>query len=186
MTGCLRFRLAFALSATALLVALGAVRAAADEAEDAVKSVAVLNFIRYSTWPAPAPEPILVGVAGRSSFFHTLRATLENKPVNGHTVRVIEVKTAGEAQACHLLYLATDRVAEIQPFLASSLVTHALTLGEADRFLDLGGAVNLYLTDGHIAFEYSLDAIDRAAILVSSNLLRLGQLRGRGRRRGQP
>ena len=180
-------RLGRALCASGLVLALGiALRtSAADEAEDTIKSVAVLNFIRYSTWGG-VPDPLVVGVAGRQGFLDALRATLQNKQISGHTVRVVGVKNAAEAQSCQLLYLATARVAEIQPFLSSPVVTHALTIGETDRFLDIGGAVNLYLTDGHIAFEASLDALDRAGITVSSNLLRVGQVRARGRKRGLP
>ncbi len=164
----------------------GASHPGPDDAEDAVKAVAVLNFIRYSTWPGPSPDPLVVGVAGRATFLNSLRATIQGRPVNGRGVRVIEVKTAADAQACQLLYFASERVAEIQPLLSSPLVAHALTIGESDRFLDLGGAVNLYLSDGHIAFEASLEALDKAGISISSNLLRLGQIRGRARRRGMP
>ena len=145
-----------------------------------------LNFIRYSTWNAPVPDPLVVGVNGRAGFFDTLRSTLESRPINGHNLRVIEVRNPADAQSCQLLYLATTRVAQIQPFLSSPVVAHALTIGESDRFLDLGGAVNFYLMDGHIAFEASLDALNKAGVLVSSNLLRLGQVRGRVRTRGLP
>jgi hypothetical protein len=176
------------LQAGAVILALAGATcpcAAADDSEDAIKAVAVLNFIRYSTWPAPVADPLVVGVAGRASFLDTLRATLQNRPINGHTVRVAEVKNATDAQSCQLLYFATDRTASIRPFLTSSAIVHALTIGESDRFLDLGGAVNFYLTDGHIAFEVSLDAVERAGVTVSSNLLRVGQIR-RMKKRGQP
>ena len=167
----------------ALAVPFGAVNA--DESEDVVKSVAVLNFIRYSTWPSPTVDPLVVGVAGRTSFFNALRATLQNRPINGRTVRVVELKNITEAQTCQLIYLATERASELQAFLSSTVVSHALTIGESDRFLDLGGAVNFYLTDGHIAFEASLDAIEKTGIQISSNLLRVGQVRSR-KKRGQP
>jgi hypothetical protein len=189
MTRRVPFRGFRALGAGAILLALGITSytsARADDAEDAIKSAAVLNFIRYSTWRAPISDPLVVGVVGRINFFNTLRATLQNRPVNGRTVRVIEVKTAVDALTCQLLYLATDRPTEIQPFLSSPVVTHALTIGESDRFLDLGGAVNFYLADGHIAFEACLEAIDKAGVTISSNLLRVGQIRGHTRKRGEP
>ena len=184
-----RIHLRAAFWAGVCLLAVGSalqLSARPDEAEDAIKAVAVLNFIRYSTWTPPIVDPLVVGVNGRPGFLDTLRATLQSRPINGRTVRVVEVRNVAEAQSCQLLYLATSRVAQIQPFLSSPVLTHTLTIGESDRFLDLGGAVNFYLADGHIAFEASLDALDKAGILVSSNLLRLGQVRARGRTRGQP
>jgi hypothetical protein len=151
------------------------------EPEDEVKAVAVLNFLRYSTWPAPAAGMMTVGVLGRRGFLETLRATLENRPVNGRNVRVTEVKSAADAPACQLVYFATERRSEIGPVLAGAVAARALTVGECDRFLDYGGSVNLFVVDGHISFEASLEAIGRTGITVSSNLLRVGQVRDLGR-----
>jgi hypothetical protein len=154
------------------------------EPEDQVKSVAVLNFLRYSTWPPPEPGILTVGVLGRRSFLETLRSTLESKPVNGRTIRVTEVKNSADAQACQVVYLATERSSDLKPVLAAAVSARALTIGESGRFLDYGGAVNLFLVDGHIGFEASLEAIGRTGITVSSKLLRIGQIRDRGRQGG--
>jgi len=163
-------------------IASSSLPAAPQDPEDEVKSVAVLNFLRYSTWPATNTGPLTVGVLGRAGFLQTLRARLESKPVNGRPVRVTELKTAADAESCQVVYLATARAAEIKPILASALAAHALTIGESGRFLDYGGAINLFLVDGHIGFEASLDAIGRAGVTVSSNLLRIGQVRDRASR----
>jgi prepilin-type processing-associated H-X9-DG protein len=54
-------------------------------------------------------------------------------------------------------------------------------VGETDRFLDYGGAVNLLLVDGHMGFEVNLEAVKRCGVEISSTLLRFGQIR---RKRG--
>jgi hypothetical protein len=167
-----------------LLLILPGLGALAVEPEDEIKSVAVLNFLRYSTWPEPVPGTLTVGVLGRRSFLDALRATLESKPVNGRAVRVTEVKRAADVQECQMVYLATERSADIKPVLATAQSVRALTIGESDRFLDYGGAINLFLVDGHIGFEASLETIERTGVTVSSNLLRIGQIRGRARHGG--
>src|ERR1035438_10008354 len=105
-------------AAVLLLAILPGLHASATEPEDEVKSVAVLNFLRYSTWPAPAAATLTVGVLGRHGFLDTLRTALESKLVNGRTVRVIEVKNAADAAACQVVYLATERSSEITPIVA--------------------------------------------------------------------
>jgi hypothetical protein len=151
------------------------------EAEEELKSVIVKNFLRYSTWPETASPngPITVGVLGRNSFTQALRGLLDGKAVNGRTVQVVELKSSSDPHRCHLVYLATDKNADIKQTLQSVRSTHTLTIGEDARFLEYGGAVNLLLIDGHMGFEVSLEALDRAGVEISSKLLRLGEIRRR-------
>ena len=59
---------------------------------------------------------------------------------------------------------------------------HAITIGEDDQFLDLGGAVNLFMNDGRMAFEVNLDAVDAAGCSISAKLLRFGHVRRRSKK----
>ncbi|HLK62092.1 MAG TPA: YfiR family protein [Bryobacteraceae bacterium] len=151
------------------------------EAEDELKSVIIKNFVRYSTWPEPASSsaPITIGILGRTSFTQTLHTVLDGKPVNGRPIQVVELKSVAELHRCHLIYFATDKNADTKQALQSIRSAHTLTIGEDDRFLDYGGAVKLQLIDGHMGFEVSLEALDRAGIEISSKLLRLGQIKRR-------
>ncbi len=151
------------------------------EAEDELKSVIVKNFLRYSTWPdVPSPTaPVTVGVFGRASFAQALHAVLDGKPVNGRPVQVVELKSSADLHHCQLIYFATDRDADIRQAIQTIKAAHTLTIGEHERFLAYGGAVGLLQVDGHMGFEVSLAALDRAGIEISSKLLRLGQVKRR-------
>jgi len=166
------------------LLAFGLVCPAnAGDAEDELKSATVLSFLRYSTWPQTAKpgDVFTVGVMGRPAFAKALAAFLEGKQVNGHAIRLVEIKPGADPRSCQVIYFATDRKSEIAPAIEQVAASHALTIGEGDRFLDYGGAVNLQLVDGHMAFEVNMEAIERSGVDISSKLLRLGQIR---RRRG--
>lgn len=168
----------------ACLALLGAFRipcAAALEPEDELKSAVVLTFLQYSQWPEQgfADGPVTLGVLGRPAFVQVLRRIAEGKSVNGHPIRIAELKTLADPRCCQVIYVATDKTADIRQALQSTRTTHALTIGEADRFLDYGGAVNLFLVGGHMSFEVSLDALERSGIVISSKLLRCGQIKGR-------
>lgn len=166
-----------------LLAALGSALPAAPpplqaaDSEDELKAATVWLFVQYSHL-TPGPDgAITVGILGRPSFAHVLRRTLEAKSAGGHPVRVVEAKT----DCCQIIYLATDKSAEIRRLLQDSQSQHVLTVGESDRFLDYGGAVNLFIADGRIRFETSLDALDRCGVSISSNLLKFGQIRNRAK-----
>jgi len=154
---------------------------AGTEGEDALKSATILSFLRYSTWPGAArnTDSVTVGVWGRPAFAKVLGASLEGKSVNGRKVRVTELKQGSDLRACDLIYFATDRKSEIETALQALGSSHSLTIGEADRFLDYGGAINLMLVDGHMAFEVNLEVLERAGVDISAKLLRLGQIRKR-------
>lgn len=170
------------LTGLALFGLLVSSRANTSEPEDELKSAIVLSFLRYSEWPHPAASadaPLTVEVLGRPSLARLLHRALDGKVVNGRLVRVLEGNSATEAHDCQVLYVAGDKSSEIKRALAEARSTRALTIGESDRFLDYGGAVNLLSIDGHMSFEVNLQALGGTGIEISSKLLRYGQIRGR-------
>ena len=166
----------FAILCLALAIAGLALHAA--EPEDELKSAVVLSFLRYTEWPERGGEgPIIVGVVGRSALLEVFRRNLENKPVGNRPIRVVDLNAAADPHCCNVLYVAAAKPAEIRKALLLPGAVRALTVGESDHFLECGGAVNLLVIDGHMSFEANLEAIDRALIVISSKLLRFGQIR---------
>lgn len=155
------------------------------EAEDELKSATLLAFVQNTHWlDELAPDtPLSLGVVGRAAFLHCLQTRIEGKSVSGHPLRVLAINGPVDSRCCQVIYFATDKPAEIKPVLQSFSSSQVLTIGETDGFLEEGGAVNLFLMDGHMAFEVSLETLGRAGIEVSSKLLRFGQIRGRSKGR---
>lgn len=177
----MRFRSHAACIAFVLaLVALSALslQGAAD-AEDELKCAALLAFIQNSHWTEQPSSntPLTVGVLGRPLFLRGVRNTLEGKVVEGRPLRIVEVAAQFDPRCCQVVYFATGQLAEIKTALQSVSSEHVLTVGETSHFLEQGGAVNLFLADGHMAFEVSLEALNRSGVTVSSRLLRFGQIR---------
>jgi hypothetical protein len=163
-----------------LLLGAGCAAWAISDPGDELKSAIVLSFLRYSTWKEPGKgEALQVGVLGRPGLAGTLRRLVEGKSVNNRPIRILEVKNANEVCRCQVLYIASDKRADLQQALQAAHSQHALTIGEADRFLEFGGAVNLLEIDGHMSFEFSLDVLDENGIDISSKLLRLGVMKKR-------
>jgi hypothetical protein len=174
-----RIKTAWLLAALAFSPMPGRPAALAGDSEDELKSAAVWLFVQYSHLEPGVDGAITVGVLGRPAFGQALRRTLEGKSTGGHPVRVVDAKS--DPGCCQIIYLATDKNEEIRHALQSAQPLRALTIGESDHFLDIGGAVNLFIADGHISFETSLEALDRCGVTISSNLLKFGQIHGRGK-----
>ena len=150
-----------------------------SDSEDEVKAAAVWLFVQYSHLEPGADGAVTVGVMGRPSFAQTLRHTLSGKSASGHPVKVVDFKA--DLRCCQIVYLATDKPDDIRRALQSPSPPHLLTIGESDRFLEMGGAVYLFIAEGHIAFETNLEAVERGSVTISANLLKFGQIRNRGK-----
>jgi hypothetical protein len=153
---------------------------APDEEVD-LKAAIVLNLLRYSTWPdhSAAGSPVIVGILGKTSFAKALRPTLEGKVVDNHPIRLTEIGAVFDPRCCQAIIVALENPAELKQALAAVRGAPILTIGEADRFLDNGGTVNLLEVDGHMSFEVSIEALERSGVEISSKLLRFGQVKGR-------
>jgi hypothetical protein len=160
-------------------VPAGGSRLLAADPDDELKSAIVLSFLRYSTWrqlPA-ASEPLTVGVVGRSSMSQSLRRLFEGKSVSGRSLRAEDITGTVDPHCCQVIYFATAMGAEIKHALLGLESAQSLTIGESDKFLEYGGAVNLVPVEGHMSFEVSLDAVGRTGVEISSKLLRFGQIK---------
>lgn len=168
------------LLAGLLLTAVFTASLRAEEPEDELKAAVVLSFLRYGDWgqALPGNAALTVGVVGRPEFAEVLRHSLEGKSVNDHAVRVVELKNGAEG-SCQVVYFAADKNLDAKTALQTPALAHVLTIGETRDFLDRGGAVNLFVLDGHMAFEVSLEALERCGVSISSRLLRFGQIRNR-------
>jgi prepilin-type processing-associated H-X9-DG protein len=149
------------------------------DAGDQLKCATLVAFLQNARWTDPLPEkaPLTVGVIGRSTFIRLLSSSVEGRSAAGHPIRILSLSPPVDLHCCQVLYFATDKAGEIKPAMQTFTAGHALTIGEADGFLEQGGAVNLFFVDGHMTFEVSLGALGRAGVEISSKLLRFGQIR---------
>ncbi len=174
-----RFHFGRWVALLSLLVLFAILLRAGTEAEDELKCATLLAFLQNTHWAEhPASDSsITVGVVGRGAFYRSMRMAADGKSVDGRRLRVVQVAASADPGCCQAVYFATDKPAEIRTILQSLTGTHVLTMGENDTFMQEGGAVNLYLVDGHMAFEVSLGALGHAGLEISSKLLRFGQIR---------
>jgi YfiR/HmsC-like len=177
-------RLLASLIVTGLALIQGQLAAApvSPDPEDAVKAAVVFSLMNFTEWPEGARQgPLILGVYGRPSFASLMTQTVKGKTVNGRPLQVVEIESTDAIPPCHAVVFAGGNRKEMEHVLAAMRKAQILTIGETDQFLDLGGAVNLFLADDRISFEVSLNALEQSGLAISSKLLRFGQVRGKAR-----
>jgi len=164
-----------AIAATAQLAVT--VAAQAVPLEYRVKAAYLLNFTRFVEWPRASlavSDPFTICVAGTNPFGLALSATLLGETVAGRTLASRVVSDAA-ATRCQVLFIPHSVPAAA--YLRAVRGTPVLTVGEAEDFLEQGGAINFVLEEGKVRFDVNPDAVSRNQLTMSSRLLRLARSR---------
>jgi len=162
----------------ALLLALAApsVRAQAPVPETQAKAAFVLNFARYVEWPEAAfasrEAPLVICVVGSDAGAF---ADLANRQAQSRAVRVRRIAGSGDAQGCHVAFFTDSDARRIGTQLRSLTGRPILTVGDADGFIDQGGAIGLVQSEQRLQFEVNRGALDSAQLKASSQLLKLAR-----------
>lgn len=153
---------------------------------EAVQAVFLLNFIRFTDWPAealPDRAPFVVGVAGSRALEDELLSLAEKQTVRDRRIRVIRIKTALDLAGCHVLYInpipapgeeTAPGAAELLPHVRNQPV---LTVSSSPSFLSQGGIVNLRPGEnGKLRFDIALEPARANGLVMNSRLLALARI----------
>jgi hypothetical protein len=168
----------------ALLVLL--LRPLATEAQDReyqVKAAFLLNFARFTEWPAqalgPADAPMVVCTFAENPFGDTLAGTLENERAAGHPLQARTITTPAEVPQCHMVFVPRAET-RLTPEIVAARGNHPVVLiGEQDGFLAAGGDINLTVEQKRVRFEINPERAAHGRVRFSSHLLRLAKNSGR-------
>lgn len=142
-----------------------------------VKAAFLYNFAKFTQWPQDVfpdtASPILIGILGVDPFGSTLDAAIEGRSVAGRPIAVKRVRTAEEAQACHILFISRSERAKIALIIAALKDSPVLTISESDNAALHGVMINFVLDRNRVRFEINAKSAFRARLNLSSQLLRL-------------
>lgn len=142
-----------------------------------IKAAFIYNFTKFVEWPARSfagtNSPIVIGVMGRNPFADELEKIAKDHTVNGRVILVKNLTSAAEVETVHLLFINAgeeDRWNEVLKSLRKSAV---LTVGESERFAELGGIINFTLQGDKVRLEINLDTMEQAGLKINAQLLKL-------------
>ena len=153
-----------------------------------VKAAYLYYFSTFVEWPAGTfahpRDALVIGVLGVDPFGVTLDDTLRGKTINGHPLVVKRFQKIEEARDSHILYISAserDRLPSILKGLEGAAV---LTVGDIDQFASRGGQIAFRMEDKKVRFDINAEAVERARIKVSAQLMKLGRIVGAAGRQG--
>lgn len=172
-------RRAFCLALLTSLVVTPLRTEAQFPGEREVKAALLINFAKFTQWPAAAFQeataPIVVGVAGDEVLRQTLENMSRGKLAGTRPLKTLNVRNANDVAGIHILYIGGTANGRAQELIESVGLMPILTVGDDDRFCLNGGMINFLSSDHRIRFEIRIDAAERSRLKVSSRVLTLAK-----------
>jgi hypothetical protein len=155
------------------------VAAAQSASLTAVKAAFLYNFANFAEWPADGLLPgqrLTLCVVGDNAVADALNQTIKGHTVKGHELVVEVLKVDDKFRECHLLYASGFDGTRSTRLLQTLRGSSVLTVGDGDKFAELGGIAQLIVDNDRMHFAINAAAADRARIHFSSKLLNLAKM----------
>jgi hypothetical protein len=102
--------------------------------------------------------------------------TLKDKTVKGKKLVVRHLEQVKDADGCHVLFIGSSEEKRAPQVLQTLQGASVLTVGEMDRFPQLGGIINFVVEKNKLRFEINMNSAERARLKLSSQLLGLAKV----------
>jgi hypothetical protein len=151
-----------------------------EQPEYQVKAAFLLNFIRYTTWPAKAFEtpksPIVLLVVGKDPFGTYLESTFTGEEIHGRTVEVRRSRDLPEHVEGHVVFCADPAQATRAELLKRCQKRPQLLVGESAGFAEEGACINFFLEGKKTHFEVNTEALAENGLELNPSVLRFAKL----------
>lgn len=173
--------------ASFLAVTLFAATAAASQpapTEYQLKAAFLYSFTKYVQWPEPASgkedAPLALCVLGEDPFGAYLDEAVAGETVRGRRITTRRLASAANAGGCHVLFVSGSEADHLPEILAALAGRSVLTVSDSDGFAEQGGIIGMIEKTNRIGLVINVAAAERARLTISSQLLKLGEIVGRG------
>ena len=140
-----------------------------------VKAAYLLNFGRFMRHAREQPHPATfdICILGQDPIGRSIDGIAANEVINGAPVLIRRLPDVADAKGCAIVFISAydgDRIREDLAILSNS---DALTVSDASDFLERGGMIQFLIIQNHVRFSVNLEAVNRAHLVLSSELLRV-------------
>lgn len=143
-----------------------------------VKAAFLYHFAQLVIWPKETQGPVVVAVVGRDPFGDRLEATIGGQTVKGRSIRIERAARPRDLPAPpHVLFIGAATLPDARALLADLPPGPVLTVASVGGFAGAGGMVEFRVTpDARVAFDIDRRAVERAGLLMSSQLLKIARI----------
>jgi len=153
-----------------------------------VKAAYLFNFGKFLRQPdtvdATPRTSFDICILGRNDFAGRLEKLTANERVNGLPERVVKVPNATAARGCDILFISSSESDRINQDVADLANAPVLTVSDMPHFLEHSGMIEFEMQGNHVRFSVGLDAVNRAGLALSSELLKVSLQVTGGPKRG--
>jgi hypothetical protein len=150
-----------------------------------VRAAYLLNFLRFTDWPAgiPAAEPLDVAVLGAEPLAAALRTLLRQPGATGsRAVRVHHLRELSSSRARRVLreaevvFVGGREWPDPSNLLEQLRGRPVLTVGEGPEFARRGGMLGLVPQGSRIVFDANPAVIQASGLQLSAKVLKLARI----------
>lgn len=145
-----------------------------------VKAAFLFNFARFVEHAQKDPEsstrPIVIHVVGASRVVRTIQHALSGTTLEQRPLQVKPFESALALSPGDILFISVSQEKSIPHFLNAVRGRSILTVSESRRFIPQGGMVNFFMEQNRVRFAVNLDAIRKANLSLSSQMLQYAQI----------
>lgn len=166
--------------AAALLAAVCLAAPAADDEAvrraDEIKAVFIYKFTSYITWPDDTDAVFTIAVLGNNRLLNPLKAIAEKKTVNARPLVIRECTNIDELPGAHIVLISESMEGHLEAILKKAEAEKILTVSNSPGLAQKGVAIDFVSVEDRIGFEMNMNAVKRAGLTVSSQLMKLAAL----------
>jgi hypothetical protein len=166
------FRSAACLIAAALLLPSGL--QAQRPTDYDVKAAYLFNFGKFLRQPDTPRQPTFdICVLGHDDFGGALDKLTANEQLNGVPEHTVHVDNAVAARRCAIVFISVSEGDRLKQDLTDLAGSPVLTVSDMPHFVDRGGMIEFETQAKHVRFSVGLDAVTKAGLSLSSELLKV-------------
>lgn len=142
-----------------------------------VKAAFLLNFAKFTTWPATcwsADNPyMLLAIVGQDPFGAALQG-VEKQQISGRTVRLKHFQAmSDEACQSQMLFVSKSEQENVSQIVKTIGKKPVVTVSDIEGFADAGGMLEFKDKDGRLSFVVNNSKARENGVHISASLLNL-------------
>jgi hypothetical protein len=139
-----------------------------------VKAAYLFNFGKFLRQPdTQRPPSFDICVLGHDDFGGALDKLTANEQMNGLPEHTLHVENAAAARRCAIVFISGSETDRLKQDLSDLAGTPVLTVSDLPHFVERGGMIEFQIQEKHVRFSVGLDAVTKAGLGLSSELLKV-------------
>jgi hypothetical protein len=143
-----------------------------DEQEYILKAAFLYRFTDYVEWADNnTGEYFTIAVLGKSGITSPLVDIAKDKKIKGKKIIIKEYQNINDVDSCQMLFISNKYNGDVGTITSKVGDRPMLIVAEQNDACEKGAHINFLISENKLKFEVNLNAVARAGLKISSQLL---------------